>query len=370
VAQIVVVEDEAELAAAIAARLRSDGHVVTIAEDGPAAMTLVNSTRPDAVVLDLMLPGFDGLEVCRRIQRDRPVPVIMLTARGSETDLVVGLEVGADDYLSKPFSMRELTARVRALLRRAERSATDPDRVLRAGNFEIDVSRRRAKLDGQIVGLTATEFDLLVYLLATPGVVRTREDLLAEVWGGRRDLLVAVIRRPFHELRTPIAALRARLENLADGVEALDGEAVGTMLKATQRLSKLVDQLLQLSQFESGAIGLHRQDFCVRDVVEDAVAEVRPVNVEVRIVTQVKDGLVGVGDPSRIHEVLTNLLTNAVRHSQPGTRVVIEGAPTDEGVRIEVSDEGSASASTSRRTAASRASPPRSRWSRPPLACY
>ncbi|HUD35456.1 MAG TPA: response regulator transcription factor [Streptosporangiaceae bacterium] len=184
-AQIVVVEDEAELAAAIAARLRSDGHVVTIAEDGPAAVALVNSTRPDAVVLDLMLPGFDGLEVCRRIQRDRPVPVIMLTARGSETDLVVGLEVGADDYLSKPFSMRELTARVRALLRRAERSATDPDRVLRAGNFEIDVSRRRAKLDGQLVGLTATEFDLLVYLLATPGVVRTREDLLAEVWGYR-----------------------------------------------------------------------------------------------------------------------------------------------------------------------------------------
>jgi DNA-binding response OmpR family regulator len=204
------VEDAAELAAAIAARLRSDGHVVTIAEDGPAAVTLVNSTRPDAVVLDLMLPGFDGLEVCRRIQRDRPVPVIMLTARGSETDLVVGLEVGADDYLSKPFSMRELTARVRALLRRAERSATDPDRVLRAGNFEIDVSRRRAKLDGQIVGLTATEFDLLVYLLATPGVVRTREDLLAEVWGGRRDLLVAVIRRPFQ------VRLRRRARRVAD----------------------------------------------------------------------------------------------------------------------------------------------------------
>jgi DNA-binding response OmpR family regulator len=185
VAQIVVVEDEAELAAAIAARLRSDGHVVTVAEDGPAAVALVNSTRPDAVVLDLMLPGFDGLEVCRRIQRDRPVPVIMLTARGSETDLVVGLEVGADDYLAKPFSMRELTARVRALLRRAERMASDPERVLRAGNVEIDVSRRRARIDGELVGLTATEFDLLVYLLAAPGVVRTREELLVEVWGYR-----------------------------------------------------------------------------------------------------------------------------------------------------------------------------------------
>lgn len=178
-------EDEKELAAAIAARLRSEGHTVTIAEDGPVAVELVNSIRPDAVVLDLMLPGFDGLEVCRRIQRDRPVPVIMLTARGSETDLVVGLEVGADDYLSKPFSMRELTARVRALLRRAERSASDPDRVLRAGTVEVDISRRRAKVDGQVIGLTATEFDLLVYLLATPGVVRSREELLAEVWGYR-----------------------------------------------------------------------------------------------------------------------------------------------------------------------------------------
>jgi DNA-binding response OmpR family regulator len=184
-AKIVVVEDEAELAGAIAARLRSDGHTVEVAADGPSAVRLVGSTRPDAVVLDLMLPGFDGLEVCRRIQRDRAVPVIMLTARGSETDLVVGLEVGADDYLSKPFSMRELTARVRALLRRADRSSEEPDRRLRAGTIEVDVSRRRAWRSGQLVGLTATEFDLLAYFLTAPGVVRTRAELLAEVWGFR-----------------------------------------------------------------------------------------------------------------------------------------------------------------------------------------
>jgi DNA-binding response OmpR family regulator len=185
VAKIVVVEDEAELAGAIAARLRSDGHVVDVAADGPSAVRLVAAARPDAVVLDLMLPGFDGLEVCRQIQRDRPVPVIMLTARGSETDLVVGLEVGADDYLCKPFSMRELTARVRALLRRVDRSAHDPDRVLRTGPVEIDVSRRRVRAGGQLVGLTATEFDLLAYLMLSPGIVRTRDDLLAEIWGYR-----------------------------------------------------------------------------------------------------------------------------------------------------------------------------------------
>ena len=185
VANIVVVEDEAELAEAIAARLRSDGHSVTIAGDGPGAVSMVVSSRPDVVILDLMLPGFDGLEVCRQIQQDCPVPVIMLTARGSETDRVVGLEVGADDYLCKPFSMRELTARVRALLRRAERSAGDPGRVLRAGGVEVDLSRRRTRLDGQLVGLTATEFDLLAFLLSSPGVVRSRDELLIEVWGYR-----------------------------------------------------------------------------------------------------------------------------------------------------------------------------------------
>src|SRR5262249_10864899 len=182
---ILVVEDEAPIAQAVAARLRSEGFVVEVAVDGPDGVAACERLRPDLVLLDLMLPGFDGLEVCRRIQRDRPVPVIMLTARGSETDLVVGLEVGADDYLSKPFSMRELTARVRALLRRAERSAADPGQVLRVGDVEVDVSRRRVRRDGQLVGLTATEFDLLTFLLVTPGVVRSREALLAEVWGYR-----------------------------------------------------------------------------------------------------------------------------------------------------------------------------------------
>jgi DNA-binding response OmpR family regulator len=185
VARIVVVEDEAELAGAVAARLRSDGHLVSLAGDGPGAVELIAAENPDVVILDLMLPGFDGLEVCRRIQRDHPVPVIVLTARGSETDRVVGLEVGADDYLCKPFSMRELTARIRALLRRVERPAGDTARPLRAGGVEVDVARRRTRLNGQLVGLTATEFDLLAFLLSHPGVVRTREDLLAEVWGYR-----------------------------------------------------------------------------------------------------------------------------------------------------------------------------------------
>ena len=118
---ICVIEDEEVIAAAVAARLRAEGFEVAIAHDGPAGVALCERERPDLVVLDLMLPGLDGLEVCRRVQRDRPVPVLMLTARDDESDLLVGLAVGADDYMTKPFSPRELVARVRALLRRVER---------------------------------------------------------------------------------------------------------------------------------------------------------------------------------------------------------------------------------------------------------
>jgi len=128
--RILVVEDERTIAEAVAARLRAEGFAVEVAVDGPGAVAAARRASPDLVVLDIMLPGFDGLEVCRRIQAERPVPVIMLTARDDETDLLVGLAVGADDYLTKPFSLRELAARVHALLRRMEKatavSGTDP----------------------------------------------------------------------------------------------------------------------------------------------------------------------------------------------------------------------------------------------------
>ncbi|HEV2815547.1 MAG TPA: response regulator, partial [Solirubrobacteraceae bacterium] len=119
---IVVVEDEADIADALAARLRAEGFAVEVAGDGPGAVELVRRVRPDAVVLDVMLPGFDGLEVCRRIQAERPVPVLMLTARDDEADVLIGLGIGADDYVTKPFSMRQVVARVKALLRRVERA--------------------------------------------------------------------------------------------------------------------------------------------------------------------------------------------------------------------------------------------------------
>lgn len=187
---ILVVEDEPTIAEAVAARLRAEGFTVEIAGDGPAAVAAAQEHQPDLLVLDVMLPGYDGLEVCRRVQAQRPVPVLMLTARDDEMDKLVGLAVGADDYLTKPFSMRELVARVHALLRRVRRAA-DLAEAARAGgtvatqvigSVEIDEAQRRVRRAGADVHLTPTEFDLLVCLAARPGQVRTREQLLADVW--------------------------------------------------------------------------------------------------------------------------------------------------------------------------------------------
>ena len=183
--RILVVEDERTIADAVAARLKAEGFGVQVAADGPSAVAAARQSPPDAIVLDIMLPGFDGLEVCRRIQAERPVPVLMLTARDDETDLLVGLAVGADDYMVKPFSMRELAARVHALLRRSARTPSAPSGppTLRFGDLEINQAERRVLRAGVEAHLTPTEFDLLVHLAANPRTVLPRERLLADVWG-------------------------------------------------------------------------------------------------------------------------------------------------------------------------------------------
>ena len=183
--KIIVIEDEAPIADAVAARLRSEGFDVEIANDGLSGVDLVERVQPDLVVLDLMLPGIDGLEVCRRIQAKRHVPVVMLTARDDETDVLVGLGVGADDYITKPFSQRELVARIRTVLRRVERSNNSHSGAVRLGGVTIDPLRRAVTRDGTEVHLTPIEFDLLLRLVRQPGAVLTREQLLGDVWGYR-----------------------------------------------------------------------------------------------------------------------------------------------------------------------------------------
>jgi DNA-binding response OmpR family regulator len=218
VTTILVVEDEPTLGEAIAARLRAEGFATHLAGDGPAAVRTAHEQAPDLIVLDVMLPGFDGLEVCRRIQAERAVPVLMVTARDDESDLIEGLRTGADDYLTKPFSMRELIARVHALLRRVERAAElgaaaaggegpagtgfsaqpvpaprapRPLRFVAVGGsgprvLEIDPAQRRVRIgagpEQDEAHLTPTEFDLLACLAGQPRTVLSREKLLAEVW--------------------------------------------------------------------------------------------------------------------------------------------------------------------------------------------
>jgi DNA-binding response OmpR family regulator len=183
---ILVVEDEEAIAEAVRARLASEGYHVNVVHDGPQALKAAAQDPPDLVVLDLMLPGMDGLEVCREIQRTDWVPVLMLTARTEETDKVAGFAVGADDYLTKPFSLRELTARVKAILRRMERirqtSPTDPvDRF----DLLVDPARRRVTRGSEEVPLTPLEFEILVTLARSPGVVFSRDQLMDRVWGYR-----------------------------------------------------------------------------------------------------------------------------------------------------------------------------------------
>jgi DNA-binding response OmpR family regulator len=205
--RILVIEDDETIAHAVAERLRSAGFSVEVAVDGHSGVDAAMRLQPDLVVLDLMLPGLDGLEVCRRIQRDSRVPVLILTARDDESDVLVGLAVGADDYLTKPFSPRELVARIRAILRRVD-DATSAQTVINRGTMRIDKDRRRVWLtDDDEAQLTATEFDLLVALAARPEVVRTREQLLAEVWGYRDG----------SGLRTVDSHIRALRKKLGDG---------------------------------------------------------------------------------------------------------------------------------------------------------
>ena len=188
-ATIAVIEDERELARLIQRGLEQDGHTVHVAGDGPGGVDLIERIDPDLAVLDIMLPGFDGLEVTRRVRQRRQTPIIMLTARSTELDKVLGLELGADDYLTKPFSMRELQARVSAILRRVERIRAQSrtrldDEVIDLPDLHIDVASHEVISDGQPVHLTATEFGLLRLLAGNPGRVFSREFLLEEVWGG------------------------------------------------------------------------------------------------------------------------------------------------------------------------------------------
>ena len=180
---ILVVDDEPTLAATVKYNLEREGYRAITAADGESALALARDNRPDLIVLDVMLPAMDGFEVCRRLRRDSRVPILMLTAKTEEVDKVVGLEIGADDYVTKPFSMRELLARVRALLRRSEAGPPEPGDILSSGDLTVDLRRREAFRTGNALSLKPKELDLLTFFLRNRGRAFTREQLLDQIWG-------------------------------------------------------------------------------------------------------------------------------------------------------------------------------------------
>ncbi|HYH12536.1 MAG TPA: response regulator transcription factor [Thermomicrobiales bacterium] len=198
--RVLVVDDEQTVREMVGLNLRADGYEVIYAGDGNEALAVARASRPDIVVLDVMLPGRDGFEVCRMLRQESSVPILLLSARGEEVDRVIGLEIGADDYLTKPFAMRELVARVRAMLRRI-RMSDEPSREtsdasdarmaaqgtaeerLEVGDITVNVSRHEATVRGTPLSLTSKEFALLQYLARHPGIVLSREAMLREVWG-------------------------------------------------------------------------------------------------------------------------------------------------------------------------------------------
>ena len=194
---MLVVDDDLTVADVVRRYLERDGYTVALAADGETALRLAGEHEPDLVVLDLMLPGIDGLEVCRRLRSTSDVPVIMLTALGEESDRVLGLQLGADDYVTKPFSPRELALRVASVLRRARTNPVDAQ-VLRDAGLEVDVAARRALLRGTELSLTVRELDLLAFLLRHSGQAFTRAELLERVWGwtfGDQSTVTVHVRR-------------------------------------------------------------------------------------------------------------------------------------------------------------------------------
>jgi len=183
--KILIVEDDQALLDVLKYNLTKEGYNVVVATDGIQALEVARGNKPDLILLDIMLPKMSGFDVCRILRKETTTPILMLTAKDEEVDKIVGLEIGADDYMTKPFSMRELLARIRAMLRRAEVVKSKPveEAVLRISDLEVDLARHQATLSGTKLELTPKEFDLLVFLARNRGLVFSREQLLERVWG-------------------------------------------------------------------------------------------------------------------------------------------------------------------------------------------
>src|SRR5256714_150214 len=428
VATILVVDDEPRIVQLVRDYLEHGVFTVLTAVDGPTALRTARTGRPDLVVLDLGLPGLDGLDVACSLRREGEVPIIMLTARTEESDKLVGLELGADDYLTKPFSPKELVAGVRAVLRRAEGAAAPSDLIRVGSDVELDVARMEARFGGRRMDLTKSEFQIVALMARQPGRVFTRAQLLDAVrgvafesyeraidahiknirkkvgqqyietvfggvrrmtrpmnnlidaarriesgdysaqvpeWGSQDIRSVARAfnsmsarlktideqRRNFmaevtHELRTPLSVIRGQAEAIADGVYPADEAHLAPILDATHTLDRLVEDLKTLVDTDAGNLVLHREPTDLRALVRDTVESFRPQaeSAGITLTTEIAENLPPKDvDPSRIRQVVGNLLSNAIRHTPSGgsIKVAVDAsgftvADTGEGISPEL----------------------------------
>ena len=213
-ARILVVDDIEANVRLLEAKLSAEYYEVLTASDGPTALAMAAAEKPDIVLLDVMMPGMDGFEVCRELRRDTDVPILMLTARSEDIDKIVGLELGADDYMTKPFNPREMVARVKAILRRSEGGRKPVTTILSLGNLTIDRARRETRIGEELLNLRTKEFDLLIAFMENPGIALTRDQLLEGVWGYEFAGETRTVDVHVQHLREKLAAADVRIETL------------------------------------------------------------------------------------------------------------------------------------------------------------
>jgi DNA-binding response OmpR family regulator len=352
VKRVLVVEDEARMRELICDYLSDEGFEVAEARHGSEALKRFARQPADAVLLDIMMPFLDGYEVCREIRRKSDAVIVMLTARSEETDKLYGYELGADDYVTKPFSLKVLVAKVKALLKRAGDAGED-EAVIRLNGFELYEQAYELRLDGRSANLTPREFELLHFLVKNRNIVLSRDMILDQVWGidyegdaRTVDTHIKRLRREFvagvsHDLKTPISLIGGYAEGLIDNVQ--DGKKreryARIILEETARMAGMVRDMLDLSQLEAGQYQLRPEAFRLDELILRAVGKHEPTLQGKRVDLDLAPAVV-YADRLRIEQVMDNLLSNAGRHAPAGGRIRVALSADGERATVRVWNEG------------------------------